>query len=116
MIGVIAAGAYYMHHQRQVNESSLQVQAGVSAYGIALGQGWLGGPANVVSNIVAGLNDTAPDFEILSDKVTNGVHTTTGKYRYTLKGNDTEQCRLMTFTWSKHKNEGHDRLISHSGC
>lgn len=109
IILIIIVVAYFVHSKMEANKSRLKMSAFISAYGIALEQGWIAVGSDINPQ-------NAPRFELISDSESDGSHITTGEFTYFPDMNPVQQCKRITFSWSNRKGAAGDELLNHIEC
>ncbi len=109
IILIIIVVAYFVHSKMEANKSRLKMSAFISAYGIALDQGWIA--------IGSDINpQNAPNLKLISDSESDGLHITTGEFTYFPDMGPVQQCKRITFSWSHQKGAEEDQLLNQENC
>ncbi|MCF7353248.1 hypothetical protein [Vibrio sp. CK2-1] len=109
IILIIIVVAYFVHSKMEANKSRLKMSAFISAYGIALDQGWIA--------IGSDINpQNAPNLKLISDSESDGLHITTGEFTYFPDMGPVQQCKRITFSWSHQKGAAEDQLLKQEDC
>lgn len=109
IIFIIIVVAYFVHSKIEANKSRLKMSAFISAYGIALDQGWIAVGSDITPQ-------NAPHLKLISDSESDGLHITIGEFTYFPDTGSVQQCKRITFSWSHQKKAEEDQLLKQENC
>lgn len=116
LVFIIGAGAYVYHHKDELMATDVPACASRAADNIAFAQGWIDDPFDNITTGVQAEDDGSPSFKIIKDTENNGVHTTTGIFKYYPVKNHVAKCKRMTFTWTDKVGSKEEKLLKQTNC